>query len=104
MFIGGRKINDGRDKHCGCNLGERADISNRPLKELLHITTAAALARVCLNAMQGRYKSVQLPWNQQEFFFYQLTGALNHIRNERARPQQQHQHTGLGGVTHSTCP
>lgn len=39
---------------------------------LLHITTAAALATVCPNAMQGRYKSVQLSWNQQEIFSINL--------------------------------
>ena len=72
VFIGGRKINDGRDKCCGCNLDEQADIIKQALKELLHVTTAAALARVFPNTVQGRYESVQLSWNQQEIFSMNL--------------------------------
>ena len=72
MFIGVKEIIDGRDKHCGCNLDEEADIIEQALKELLHLTTAAALARVRPNALQGCYESIHLLWNQQENFFINL--------------------------------
>lgn len=72
MSIGGKETNDGRDKHCGCNLDEEADIIKQTLKEPLHLTTAAALARVRPNALQGCYKSIQLLWNQQENFSINL--------------------------------
>lgn len=40
------------------NLDEWVNVSNRPFKELLCITTTAALAQVCPSAVQGHYKSV----------------------------------------------
>lgn len=72
VFIRGREINDGREKHCGCNLDEEADVTKQALEELLHLTTAAALARVRPNALQGCYESIQLLWNQQENFSINL--------------------------------
>lgn len=49
VFTGGRKITDGRERCCGCNLDEQEDIK-QALKQLLCIRTAAALALVCPNA------------------------------------------------------
>lgn len=71
VFTGGRKITDGRERCCGCNLDEQEDIK-QALKELLCIRTAAALALVCPNAHRDVIGGVQLSWNQQESFSINL--------------------------------
>lgn len=86
VFIGCRKISDGRDKRCGCNLDAASHYN--------HYNTCNGMSKRHAGTLQECPALLESTGD----FFHQLTWAPNHIRNECARSQQQHQHTGLGGV------